>query len=110
MKKIISIDLDGVLNTYNGNFQEDVIPPLREGAKEFLAELSKDYRIEIFTTRNKKFAFLWLQKNQLLDFISDITNVKNPFTSIFVDDRAISFKGNFKETDKIIKNFQPFWK
>lgn len=110
MKKIISIDLDGVLNTYNGNFKEDFIPPMREGAKEFIAQLSKDYRIEIFTTRNKKIAFLWLQENNLLDFIFDITNVKNPLTSIFIDDRAIAFNGNFIETDKIIKNFQPFWK
>ena len=62
MKKTISIDLDGVLNTYNGHFEEDKIPPIRDGAFEFLSEMSKNYKIEIFTTRNRKTTFLWLEK------------------------------------------------
>ena len=48
-KKLILIDLDGVLNTYNGNFDAEVISPMREGAYEFLEELSKNYKINIFT-------------------------------------------------------------
>ncbi len=110
MKKTISIDLDGVLNMYNGHFNENEIPEIRDGAKEFLKELSKDYNIEIFTTRNKKIAFLWLQKNEILEFIYDITNVKNPFTSVFIDDRAIKFEGNFSSLIKNIKTFCPYWK
>ena len=33
-KKTILIDLDGVLNLYNGNFDELQIPEIKEGAKE----------------------------------------------------------------------------
>lgn len=110
MKKTISIDLDGVLNTYDGHYDENFIPPMRKGSYEFLANLAKDYKIEIFTTRNKKIAFLWLQENNLLDFVSDITNVKNPFCSVFIDDRAILFDGNFMKAQAIIKEFKPFWK
>ena len=110
MKKTISIDLDGVLNTYDGHFDKDVIPPMREGTREFLSSLAENYTIEIFTTRNKKAAFLWLQNNNLIDFIDDITNVKNPFCSVFVDDRGINFDGDFVKTRNKIIDFKPFWK
>jgi len=45
--------LDGVLNTYSGNFDKNIIPNVKSGAKEFLKELLKDYDIKIFTTRNR---------------------------------------------------------
>ena len=41
MKKTILIDLDGVLNTYTGNFDKDFIPPIKEGAFDFLKNLSE---------------------------------------------------------------------
>ena len=110
MKKIISIDLDGVLNTYDGHFDENVIPPIRDGAKEFLKEISKDYKIEIYTARNKKSAFLWLQDNKILDYIYDVTNVKSPFSSMFIDDRSVNFSGKFDAIMPIIKTFKPYWK
>ena len=110
MTKTISIDLDGVLNTYDGYFDEKVIPPAREGAREFLEQLSNDYEIEIYTTRNKKQTFLWLQENELLKYVYDISNVKNQFTSIFIDDRAITFEGDFSSVISKAKAFIPYWK
>ena len=38
-KKLISIDLDGVLNEYNGIFDKNIIPPIKKGAKDFIKEL-----------------------------------------------------------------------
>ncbi|MBR1942399.1 hypothetical protein IJ843_01535 [bacterium] len=46
-KKTILIDLDGVLNTYNGKFDKDFIPPIKDGAKEFLQNLSENFDIKI---------------------------------------------------------------
>ncbi len=40
MKKTILIDLDGVLNEYIGKFDINLIPPIKNGAKEFLQDLS----------------------------------------------------------------------
>ena len=40
IKKIL-IDLDGVLNVYEGGFNENKIPAIKNGAKEFLEKLSK---------------------------------------------------------------------
>ena len=51
-KKTILMDLDGVLNTYDGNFDKNFIPPIKDGAKEFLQNLSENFDIKIFTTRN----------------------------------------------------------
>ena len=47
-KRTILIDLDGVLNTYTGNFDKDFIPPIKEGAKEFLEELSENFVIKVY--------------------------------------------------------------
>ena len=46
-KKVLLIDLDGVLNEYAGNFDKDVMPECKKGAEEFLEKLSKDYDIKI---------------------------------------------------------------
>ena len=75
MKKTILIDLDGVLNTYTGNFDKDFIPPIKEGAFDFLKNLSEEYQIKLFTTRNKILASKWVIDNNLADYIVDITNI-----------------------------------
>ena len=54
MPKTISIDLDGVLNTYHGNYEENKIAPIKGGAAEFLETLAKEYKIEVFTVRDNK--------------------------------------------------------
>ena len=63
--KTILIDLDGVLNNYTGNFNKDFIPDIKEGAKEFLKIISKEYTIKLFTSRNKEIANKWLENNKL---------------------------------------------
>ena len=109
MKKTLLIDLDGVLNEYKGNFDKGYIPPIKEGAKDFLKELSKDYEIKIFTTRNKILTAKWIQQNNLREFIADITNIKE-LCYLYIDDRCIKFDGNFKETINSIKNFKVWYK
>ena len=100
-KKTILIDLDGVLNTYTGNFDKNVIPPMKEGAKEFLEKLYKNYDLRLFTTRNKILASKWLIENDIDKFFSDITNIKE-ISFIIIDDRCIKFTGDYKElTDNI---------
>jgi len=40
-KYTILIDLDGVLNTYTGGYDEKFIPPLKDGADVFLEKLAE---------------------------------------------------------------------
>ncbi len=110
MKKTISVDLDGVLNIYDGNYKENQIPDIKDGAKEFLHELSKFYNIHIFTVRSTKLVKSWLEKYNLSDIVSEISDKKSQYSSIILDDRAINFEGNFQYAIEKIKNFKPHWK
>lgn len=109
-KKLLLIDLDGVLNLYNGNYDENKISPIRDGAFLFLKKISLDYRISIFTARNINIVSQWIKDNNLNEFIEEVTNIKSPFASVILDDRAINFDGDFIKAYKNIKEFQPHWK
>ena len=109
MKRTILIDLDGVLNTYNGQFDENIIPPVKQGAYEFLQNLSDKFIIKIFTTRNKLLASKWIIDNNLDKFISDVTNVKDP-AWLIIDDRCLNFNGNYDDTLNLINNFSVWYR
>ena len=65
VKKIL-IDLDGVLNEYNGEkFDENNISDIKLGAKEFLEKLSKNTELYLFTTRNLILSTKWLMENKI---------------------------------------------
>ena len=106
-KKTIMIDLDGVLDNYT--VYTDEIPSIKEGAKEFVIELSKDFNLVLFTTRDTKQAVEWLQINEIDKYFSDVTKVKNP-AYIYIDDIALKFNGNYDETLKEIEKFDVYWK
>ncbi len=108
-KKTILIDLDGVLNEYTGKFDEEIIPPIKRGAKEFLKLLAEQYEIKLFTTRNRLLASKWLIDNDLDEFISDVTNVKEPCW-LYIDDRCLTFDGDFSLLIKKINEFKPYYK
>ncbi len=109
-KKRIMIDLDGVLNNYK-YYDEDFIPEIKEGAKEFLQGLydTGEYELFLFTTRNKILVTKWLIENNIDMFFKDITNIKEP-AFVYLDDRAVMFNGDYIDTMKQIKNFQTYWK
>ena len=108
-KKTILIDLDGVLNLYNGKFDELQIPDIKEGAKEFIEKLSQDFIVKIFTTRNKILTTKWIIKHGLAEAITDVTDIKEP-AHLFLDDRCICFDGDFNNTMDKIQNFKPWYK
>lgn len=108
-KKTVMIDLDGVLNTYCGEYDEEVIPPVKEGAKEFLETLSENYELKLFTTRDKELATRWLVDNGLNELIKEVTNIKEP-AWLYIDDRAITFRGDYNNLLEEIKNFQVWFK
>lgn len=110
MTKTVLVDLDGVLNDYKGNYNEFKIPNIKKGAKEFLEELARYYNIEIFTVRNRIQTVKWLQQNKIDHLIKDVTNVKNPYASIIIDDRALNFDGNYSSLLEKVKKFKPYWK
>lgn len=109
LKKTILVDLDGVLNEYKGNYSENIIPPIKKGAKNFLKQLSSNYTLKLFTTRNKLLVSKWLITNSIDKYINDITNIKE-VCWLFIDDRTIKFKGNYISLLNEIENFKPWYK
>ena len=108
-KKTIAIDLDGVLDEYTGKYDENKIPDIRNGAKDFIIKLSKDYKLILFTTRESSKAKDWLIENDINQYFSSITNIKPP-AYIYLDDRALKFNGNYDDTLNAIKNYKVYWK
>ena len=109
-RKTILMDLDGVLNNYNREqYDENFIPEIKQGAYEFIQDLSKFADLYLFTTRNLMLASRWLIENNLDKYFKDVTNVKIP-CYLFIDDRAICFRGDFKNTLDEIFNFKAYWK
>lgn len=109
IKKTILFDLDGVLNTYDGRYDENYIPPIKDGAYKLIKDLSKKFRIVIFTTRNSLIASKWVIENSLIDFVENVTNIKEP-AYLIIDDRCINFNGDYEDLKNRIENFQVWYK
>jgi len=108
MKKRIYIDFDGVLNNYKGWKGNDELFEPQIGVMDFLNKLSQNYEIYIFSTRNPLNIADWLIKHDLRQYISNITNVKEPAYA-YIDDRAIKFDGDYSNILAQLENFKPYW-
>lgn len=109
MKKTIQIDLDGVLNTYIGNYNESEIPPIADGAIKFLKKLEEHYYLILFSSREPKKVEEWVKKYEIGKYFTKITNVKQA-AYLTIDDRCICFNGDFVKTIKEIENFKVWWR
>ena len=108
-KKRILIDLDGVLNEYGKEpYNENFIPEIKSGAKEFIEKLSRFAELYLFTSRNLLLTANWLADNKIDVYFRDITNVKLP-SFLYIDDRCICFNGDYKQVLRDIKNFKVHW-
>ena len=109
-KKTLMIDLDGVLSNYS-KYEENYIPDIKQGAKNFLEKLYKSnkYELVLFTTRNTELAQKWLENKNIACYFKEITNIKKP-AYIYIDDRALKFNGEFDKTFEEIEKFKVYWK
>ena len=120
--KVIAIDFDGVLHRYSKGWNGGVIydDPVK-GSKEALQGLKeKGYTIYIYTGRtNSEFRHEgesdqaiaienWLNKYQIP--FDKIWLDGKPAASIYLDDRAIRFNGNWDETLLAMNENDPWWK
>ena len=107
-KKTILFDLDGVLNTYDGKYDKNYIPPIKKGAYNLIKDLSEDYKIVIFTTRNSLIASKWVIENGLDKYVENVTNIKEP-AYLIIDDRCINFDGSYNRLKSKIENFEVWY-
>ena len=114
--KIICLDFDGVIHKnskgfYDGTVYDDPFP----GAKNALERLSKDYVIVVYSAKARKDRMLingktgveliweWLKKNDMDKFVKDVTAEK-PRAVFYIDDKAVRFNGEWKETFRNLKD------
>ena len=104
----VAVDFDGVINKYKGwNGENDLSVP-QSGVKYFLEELNKEYSVIIFTVRDTENVKKWLKKYGLDKYVIHVTDMK-PKAIAYIDDRAITYKGNYSEVLKELEEFKTWW-
>ena len=106
--KTICIDFDGVIHPnmkYLGTSK--IIEPPLEGVKDFLIELSKQFKIIIHSARcedsdGKEAIEKYLKKYNIEYKVSE----NKPHAYIYLDDREINFNGDFEKAMKDIIEFR----
>jgi hypothetical protein len=107
--RIVCIDFNGVLDAYQGWRGPHHFDGPRPGAREFLESLSsRGYGVVVFTTRYAPDVWRWLDEHGLADLVMDVTDRK-PAAHVFVDDRAVCFRGDFASTLREIEQFSAHW-
>ena len=105
--RIVCVDLNGVLDAYQGWRGPKHFDGPRAGAREFLEALvNRGYGVIVFTTRYAPDVWQWLRDYGLDDLVSDVTDRKPP---AHVDDRAVCFRGDFASTLREIETFAAHW-
>lgn len=109
MNRRICIDLNGVLDTYQGWQGTVTWHSPRPGAREFLHKLRKSgFEIVVLSARDPEDARQWLAEHGMIDLVDLVTDRKVA-AHAYVDDRAICFRGDFDETLAQIVGFTPHW-
>ncbi|HLH16772.1 MAG TPA: hypothetical protein VKX45_06110 [Bryobacteraceae bacterium] len=108
-KPVVCVDLDGVLNEFDGWKGAGFFHPPRPGAREFLERLNAlGYRVVVFTVRWGPHVEEWLAQNGLAELVWMVTDRK-PAAHVYLDDRAICFQGDFDKTLEQIGGFKAHW-
>ncbi|MGE3957175.1 MAG: hypothetical protein AB7H96_10695 [Vicinamibacterales bacterium] len=109
MAGIICVDLNGVLDGYTGWRGAAHYDAPRAGARAFLEALgARGYEVVVFTTRHPDGVWRWLREHELDSLVREVTDRKPP-AHVFVDDRAICFRGDFAATLHAIDGFSAHW-
>jgi hypothetical protein len=114
--RILCVDFDGVLHSYTSGWKGvDVVadPPV-PGAIEWLAEMVKNFTVNIYSSRSRELIGVvamkeWLRRNGCpADVFGKLGfPTQKPAAFLTIDDRAICFDGVFPEADEIGR-FQPW--
>lgn len=109
-KKTICVDFDGVIAQYDGFKGNDIFGDPIDGVQSAMEVLKKKgFTIIIFTTRTASSKLKkYLNDNHITyDYINENpdqpkgSNSGKPIADIYLDDRAICFKGNLEIRTRI---------
>ena len=115
--RVIALDFDGVLASYNGFIaKDDVQEPNPEVVRAIKLLREKDFKILLYSTRGDGFLEAYCEKFSIaVDYINRRPDVQGdnpgkPIAFVYVDDRAICYRGESAETlVSEIENFKTHW-
>ena len=115
---VIAFDFDGVIASYTGFLhKEDVQEPNPEILKAIQMLKEKGCKILVHSTRGDEFLKKYCEQFSIpFDYINrrpdlEGDNPGKPIAFVYVDDRAICYKGEDAESlVSEIENFKPYWR
>jgi len=118
-QRTLCIDLDGTILAYENWRGADHFGEVVAGAREALLAFRADgWRIIIFTTRGdtKKVRDYLARQQVPFDYINenpdqpDSANPGKPIADIYIDDRAVPFRGDWTATQAAVTSFRLWYK
>jgi hypothetical protein len=110
VRRTVCLDFDGVVHSYRSGWcGSEIIPdPPIHGTREAIARLRKLYRVVIHSSRCSSEAGRlaiehWLQKH---DIAVDEVCTHKPPAMVYVDDRAVPFRGDWDQAMAAISDFR----
>ncbi len=109
-RRTVCLDFDGVLHSYRSGWcGAEVIPdPPIHGTREAVARLRQQYRVVVNSSRchteeGRRAVETWLHRH---DIAVDEVCVHKPPAHVYVDDRAVRFRGNWDDVMDEIREFR----
>jgi hypothetical protein len=110
LRRTVCLDFDGVLHSYRSGWRgEEIIPdPPIHGTREAVANLRKQYRVVVYSARcrtpeGRQAIENWLRKHDIE--VDEVCEHKPP-ALVYVDDRAIPFRGDWDQVIADIRQFR----
>lgn len=108
--RTVCLDFDGVLHSYCSGWRgAEVIPdPPIHGTREAVARLKQQYRVVVYSARcrtpeGRRAVELWLTRHDIQ--VDEVCDYKPP-ALVYVDDRAIRFRGDWEQALTEIRDFR----
>lgn len=117
--KTFAFDFDGVISEYDGVFKRDekIDKPRPEVVRAIKLLKKQGHKILIYSTRSTTVLKKYCKKYKIpVDYLNTNPEYKTgnpgkPVASVYVDDRAICYRGqNAEELVKELNNFKVYYK
>jgi hypothetical protein len=110
VRRTVCLDFDGVLHSYRSGWRgaENIPDPPIHGTREAVARLRERYRVVVYSARcateaGRQAVASWLLKHEIA--VDEVCEHKPP-ALVYVDDRAIPFKGDWDQVLAEIRQFR----
>jgi hypothetical protein len=108
--RTVCLDFDGVLHSYRSGWRgaESIPDPPIHGTREAVARLRKMYRVVVYSARcrtaeGRRAVESWLRTHDIE--VDEVCDYKPP-ALVYVDDRAVRFRGDWDQAITEIKQFR----